>query len=77
MTKRIFNIFSFFALIIVYGCCGLNCNYSLYKRQLKERMKSPNCIKVYDTIDNWIYIQVIDTLTGELLGYPTMKEINP
>ena len=40
-------------------------------------MKSPNCIKVYDTIDNWIYIQVIDTLTGELLGYPTMKEINP
>ena len=49
------------------GCGGRGCTYSLYRRQLKERMKSPSCIKTYDTIDNRVFIEVKDTITGELL----------
>ena len=67
MTKYIFGVFVYFAFTSISGCGGLGCTYSLYREQLKERMKSPSCIKTYDTIDNNVWIEVTDTLTGELL----------
>ena len=67
MTKRVFTTFIFFASILICGCGGVDCTYSLHRRQLKEHIKSSNCIKTYDTVDNRVHIEVIDTLTGELL----------